>query len=263
MLKSSRLVAITGCLLGLSVTLLPLGTHAVTITQEEVNVSATINGYLSLVAVSHTDTTGISTYDDQTNTYSGTFNVGDHTDAFGTTRYQVSCNFLTHDVTDEHDNTTTVRGCENGWNVTAEADNYNATTDEAEMIPSLGTNAYRIKSIKANGLTGANSNWLMKVAGVTRTFNGNTTTPTPQSYTDTTHNIARNYGDANFEAIPYYNASRADIVHGNTFTGSGTPTTYSYNGYQEFDVTYGFSAGHATADTYTGTITYTLSINAS
>lgn len=255
MLKSSRLVAITGCLLGLSVTLLPLGTHAVTITQQEVNVSATIDGYISFLAVAHTPTTDVSTYDDTTNTYAGTFNVGDHTEAFGTTRYQVSCNFLA-------DNDFTPNICQNGWTVTAAAASY-AATNEAQMVPANNANSYRIKSITANGLTGAESNWLMKVAGVTRTFNGNTSAPAGASYTDSVNNINRNYNN-HFEAIPYSNATNKAVATGNTFTPSSSQgaTTYSYNGYQEFDVTYGFSAGHATADTYTGVITYTLSINA-
>ncbi len=254
MLKSSRLVAITGCLLGLSVTLLPLGTHAVTITQSVDTVSATIDGYISFLAVDHTATAGTSTYDSTNNKYVGTFNVGDHTEAFGTTRYQVSCNFLA-------DNDFTPNTCQHGWNVTATSTYYNATTYEAEMRPTLAANSYTIKSIKSNGLTGANSNWLMKVAGVSRTFNGNTTAPAGANYTDSINNIARNYNNQ-FEAIPYSNATDKRVATGNTFTDNGD-STYSYNGYQEFDVTYGFSAGHATADTYTGIITYTLSINAS
>lgn len=255
MLKSSRLVAITGCLLGLSVTLLPLGTHAVTITQTEADVSATIDGYVSFVAVSHTPNTGTSTYDSTNNKYEGTFNVGDHTNNFGTTRYQVSCNFLS-------DSDFTPNTCQHGWTVTATSTYYNATTHEAEMRGNIQANSYTIKSITANGLTGANSNWLMKVSGVSRTFNGNTTAPAGANYTDSINSIARNYND-NFEAIPYSNASSNAVATGNTFTCSGNPVTCSYNGYQEFDVTYGFSAGHATADTYTGIITYTLSINAS
>ena len=256
MLKSSRLVAITGCLLGLSVTLLPLGTHAVTITQQEVNVSATIDGYLSFVAVSHTPTTNVSSYDEADNKYYGTFNVGDHTEAFGTSRYQVSCNFLS-------DNDFTPNTCQYGWNVTATSTYYNATTHEAEMRGGNQANAYTIKSNKANGLTGANSNWLIKITGDTRTSqDGSTVHPVGAEYTDSDNNIARDYTD--FEAIPYGNATNKTVVTGNTFTPvtNGNTTTYTYKGYQEFDVTYGFSAGHATADTYTGTITYTLSVNA-
>lgn len=268
MLKSSRLVAITGCLLGLSVTLLPLGTHAVTITQDEVNVSATIDGYLSFLAVGHTDHTTdasyTSTYDSGTNTYSGTFNVGDHTDTFGTTRYQVSCNFLA-------DNDFNPNTCHHGWTVSATvtndndaSKNYDASSHAAIMIPANPSNSYRIQSITANGLTGANSNWLLKVNGVSRTYNGHTTAPAGAQYTDSVNGISRDYNNS-FEALPYGNATNKRVATGNTFTPDtvGNVTTYSYNGYQEFDVTYGFSAGHATADTYTGTITYTLAINAS
>ena len=128
MLKSSRLVAITGCLLGLSVTLLPLGTHAVTITQQEVNVSATIDGYLSFTAVSHTPTTTVSSYDETNNKYYGAFNVGDHTEAFGTSRYQVSCNFLS-------DNDFTPNTCQHGWKVSATVTNSeNDPTKNREAI---------------------------------------------------------------------------------------------------------------------------------
>jgi len=264
MLKSSRLVAITGCLLGLSVTLLPLGTHAVTITQQEVNVSATIDGYLSFTAVSHTPTTNVSSYSKADNKYYGTFNVGDHTEAFGTSRYQVSCNFLS-------DNDFTPNTCQHGWKVSATVTNsendptknYDATTHEAIMVPGNPQNAYTIKSNKTNGLTGANSNWLIKITGDTRTYqDGSTVHPAGAEYTDSDNNIARDYTD--FEAIPYGNATNKTVVTGNTFTPvtNGNTTTYTYKGYQEFDVTYGFSAGHATADTYTGTITYTLSVNA-
>ena len=255
MLKSSRLVAITGCLLGLSVALLPLGSHAVTIIRSTDTVSAIIDGYVSFAAVSHTPTTDVSTYDSTNNKYVGTFDVGGHTEAFGTTRYQVSCNFLA-------DNDFTPNTCQHGWTVTATSTYYDATTDEAEMRGAIQANAYTIKSITANGLTGANSNWLMKVTGVSRTYNGNTTAPSGAAYTDTAHNnLVRNYDD-HFEAIPYNNASSSAVAEGNTFTCSGNPVSCSYNGTQDFDVTYGFSAGFATADTYTGIITYTLSINA-
>ncbi|MBQ1528453.1 hypothetical protein IIZ77_02275 [Candidatus Saccharibacteria bacterium] len=142
--------------------------------------------------------------------------------------------------------------------------NYDASSRAAIMIPANSSNSYRIQSVTANGLTGANSNWLLKVNGVQRTYNGNTTAPAGASYTDEINNISRNYNNS-FEALPYGNATDKRVATGNTFTHNtaGNVTTYSYNGYQEFDVTYGFSAGHATADTYTGTITYTLAINAS
>ncbi len=201
MLKSSRLVAITGCLLGLSVTLLPLGTHAVTITQQEVNVSATIDGYLSFAAVSHTPTTNVSSYDETNNKYYGTFSVGDHTEAFGTSRYQVSCNFLS-------DNDFTPDTCQHGWKVSATVTNsendatknYDATTHEAIMVPGNAQNAYTIKSNKDNGLTGANSNWLIKITGDTRTYqDGSTVHPVGAEYTDANNNIARDYTD--FEAM--------------------------------------------------------------
>lgn len=254
MLKSSRLVLATGTLLGLSVAFLPQNSRAVTVAQSVDRVSAVVDGYLAFDAISHTPTSNVSTYSTDTNTYSGTFNVGDHTDAFGTTRYRVTCNFLS-------DNDFNPNTCQNGWNVTATSTYYNATTHEAEMRGSNNINVYTIKSIKANGLNGSESNWLMKITGVARNYqDGSTDHPSGAQYTDTAHgNLARNYTD--FEAIPYENASSSNVATGNTFTAvSGATTTYTYKGYQEFDVTYGISAGHATADTYTGVITYTLSI---
>lgn len=255
MLKSTRLVLTFGTLLGLSVAFLPQTSRAVTVTQSVDRVSAIIDGYLAFDAISHTPTTNVSTYNDQTNTYVGTFNIGDHTNAFGTTKYRVTCNYLT-------DNDFTPNTCQYGWKVTATSTYYNATTHEAEMRGDNGANAYTIKSIEANGLTGANSNWLMKITGDSRTYmDSSTIHPAGAQYTDSTNNIARDYRD--FEAIPYSNSSSKVVVTGNTFTAvAGTPTTYTYKGFQEFDVTYGFSAGMAVADTYTGEITYTLSINA-
>ena len=256
MLKSTRLVLTFGTLLGLSVAFLPQTSRAVTVTQSIDTVSATIDGYLAFDAISHTPTTDVSTYDNVNNKYVGTFNVGDHTNAFGTTKYRVTCNYLA-------DNDFTPNTCQYGWNVTATSTYYNASTHEAEMRGANNANAYTIKSITASGLTGANSNWLMKITGDSRTYmDGSTVHPAGAQYTDSVNSIARDYRD--FEAIPYSNSSSKVVVNGNTFTAvSGTPTTYTYKGYQEFDVTYGFSAGMATADTYTGIITYTLAINAS
>lgn len=254
MLKSTRLVLIFGTLLGLSVAFLPQASRATTFVQSIDRVSATIDGYLAFDAISHTPTDGTSTYTN--NAYTGTFNVGDHTNAFGTTKYRVTCNYLA-------DNDFTPNTCQYGWKVTAESTYYNASTDEAEMRGGNPANAYTIKSIKASGLTGANSNWLMKITGDSRTYmNGSNEHPAGAVHDATSHTPARNYTD--FEAVPYDNGDSKVVVNGNTFTAvSGATTTYTYKGYQEFDVTYGFSAGHATADIYTGIITYTLAINAS
>ena len=263
MLKSTRLVLIFGTLLGLSVAFLPQASRATTFVQSIDRVSATIDGYLAFDAIAHqagTPASGSSSYayDSTNNRYTGTFEVGSHTGAtgLGTTTYRVTCNYLA-------DNDFTPNTCQYGWNVTATSTYYNATTHEAEMRGGNPANAYTIKSITANGLTGANSNWLMKVTGDSRTYmDGSTVHPVGAQYTDSNNSISRDYRD--FEAVPYFNSSSKVVVNGNTFTPvSGTPTTYTYKGYQEFDVTYGFSAGHATADTYTGIITYTLAINAS
>ena len=250
MLKSTRLVLISGTLLGLSVAFLPQVSRATTFVQSVDTVSATIDGYLAFDAISHTATTGVSTY--ANNAYIGTFQPGGHTEAFGVTKYRVTCNFLS-----DNDFTATIgtNTCQYGWSVTAEATNDD--NSYATMVPEGQTNAYRIKSDKSKGLTGSDANWLMKVTGIERTFNGNTTAPSPYTYSTTI-----DFG--NFESIPFDTSTNKTVVTGYTFTPvSGTPTTYSYNGYQEFEVTYGFSAGMATADTYTGEITYTLHINAS
>lgn len=252
MLKSSRLVLITGSLIGLAVTMLPQTSRAVTIVQDEVNVSATIDGILSLTATAHnTVGTADSTYTSSNNTYSATFNAAGYSTNFANTTYQVTCNYLSS-ATIEDVSGNAPSSCTNGWRVTATAGDYNATTHEAQMTPPAGSsNAARIKSIKANGLDGTSSNWLIKVTGTTR----GGVTPTP--YTSGSVNFA------DFEAIPLSTTDNKSVVTGNTFSCSGSPTVCEYNGYQEFVVTYGFSAGAATpADTYTGTITYTLSVNA-
>ncbi len=252
MLKSSRLVLITGSLIGLAVTMLPQTSRAVTIVQDEANVSATIDGILSLTATAHnTVGTADSTYTSSNNTYSATFNAASYSTNFANTTYQVTCNYLSSSTIEDVSGNTP-SSCTNGWRVTATASDYNATSHEAQMVPANGSNAARIKSIKANALDGTNSNWLIKVTGTTR----DGVTPTPY-----TNGSTINF--ANFEAIPLSTADNKSVVTGNTFNCSGSPTVCEYNGYQEFVVTYGFSAGAATpADTYTGTITYTLSVNA-
>lgn len=246
MLKSTRLVLISGTLLGLSVAFLPQVSRATTFVQSVDTVSATIDGYLAFDAVSHTPTTGVSTY--ANNAYTGTFQAGGHTEAFGTTKYRVTCNFLS-----DNDFTATIgtNTCQHGWSVTAVASTNDGSY--ATMTPANNQNAYRIKSDKSKGLSGSDSNWLMKVTGISREFNGNTTSPSAYR----SGNI--NYGV--FESIPFNSVTEQTVVTGNTFTYDDQEDTYSYNGYQEFNVTYGFAAGMATADTYTGEITYTLHLN--
>lgn len=237
MLKSTRLILTFGTLLGLSVAFLPQASRATTITQDEVNVSATINGILSLEAIAHAN--GTATYSSAENKYSATMNAGSGTENFGMTTYRVTCNYLIENETD----------CSNGWKVTAAS----GTDDNsyATMVGSTG-NTFKIQSVKANGLTGANANWLMKISNVT----GNVNAIVP--FSDNT--LGRNYN--NFDIIPITSDTNKTVVTGNTFTvSSGTKT---YNGTQSFNVTYGLSAGTSSvADTYTGSITYTLSLNAS
>ncbi|MBR2586935.1 hypothetical protein IKE71_00995 [Candidatus Saccharibacteria bacterium] len=240
-MKSSRLVAINGILLGLAATLLPLGTHATTIAQETVDVSVTINGVLALAATNNVAGTS-SSYDETNNIYSGSIYARTAADDFGTTTYEVTCNYLTYT-----ESGTTYPGCENGWKVTAESDTNN--NSYATMVGGA-SNAHKILSNKANGHDGSNSNWLMKIVPVS---NGGGALA---AYTAT----GINYAD--FETIPISTSTNKTVVTGNTFTGP-VNGAYTYIGTQSFNAVYSVSAGSSTpADTYTGSITYTLSVNA-
>ena len=249
MLKSSRLVAIIGILLGLSVTLLPLGSHATTATQTTVAVSATIDGYLAFTATAHAAGTDVS-YED--NKYSATMGSNSYNATFGTTTYEVVCNYLSS--TDyEDENGDTPSSCSNGWKVTAVASNYSGTY--ATMEPTNASNGFKIQSNKANGLTGTAANWLMKVDPISKTIDGNNYAPS--AYTATGIDFS------DWESIPYTNSSNKVVATGNTFDYDDAEDVYTYLGEQEFKVIYGVSTGSTTpADTYTGTITYTLTVNA-
>lgn len=241
MAKSIRLIIITGVLLGLSVTLLPLRSYATGEDVAESTIRATIDGALSLTATAHTPGTG---YSYSEGAYSGTFNAGASTENLGTTTFEVECNFLTYQTT-ENQVATTHRGCENGWNVTAES---SSASNGYAAMDGTGSNSYKILSNSANGLTSSQPNWLMKVTGVTQSG----VTPTP----------AAAYSNV-FGSIPHATSASKTIVTGNTFDTTTTPGTNIYIGKQSFTVTYGFGAGTiAPADTYTGVITYTLAINA-
>ena len=246
MIKSARLVAVSGLLLFGSVALLPcLSFAATTIVQTTENVSATVNGYLALSATAHVpDTSTGVTYDSTTNTYIGTFSLMGSTDRFGITTYEVTCNYMS-------DPASVYSGdCSNGWTVSAEASNNDTASGAAAMVPSDVSNTYRIKSTSpaVNPLSGTTANWLMKITGVGKTVGGSTFTPNSSTYS---------YN--NFNVIPPKNNS-ATVVEGNTFrTVSGVNNTYI--GTESFQAQYGFTAGmDAVAGTYTGTVTYTLHV---
>ena len=276
MLKSSRLVLALGTLLGASVAVLPATSFAATsITHSTDTVSATINGYLSFTEVSHAYGT-TTTYDETNKSYTGTFNLMDSTNNFGTTTYEVTCNYNTTktpyvlDVNDVDNDATTDKlvagavsdgnggyyyssyvntNCANGWIVKAQASTYDQTTNAATMEPeNPSTNSFKIKSTTA-ALSGTSANWKLKTAAVSGTQNA-----TVAPYVNNSE--SKNYAD--FDVVP--GSTAAPVVTGNTFTGTNNAT---YLGPQQFTVTYGFTAGmDAVADTYTGEITYTLYVNA-
>lgn len=249
MVKSSRLVLGFGILLGLSAAILPHCSFAATrITSSTENVTATINGYIAFSATDHKENTGVTVYDEQTNTYSGTFSLMDSTTNFGTTTYEVICNYLSDPNSDPNERLS--GNCSNGWTVSAESST--ATDNAATMVPSDQSITYRIKSTSpsTNPLNGTKANWLMKVIGVSKTVDTSTFTPSSTSY-----------GYDDFNIIPAKNNS-ATVVTGNTFRTINSSTTYI--GSESFRVQYGFTAGmDAVAGTYTGTVTYTLHLNAS
>lgn len=251
MLKSSRLVIISGLLLGLSVTLLPLSSYAVADTN---TVRAVVDGILSLTATAHTgsvqDSDYTATYDSTNNIYAQTFAVGSASTTFGKTSYEVVCNFLST-TTIKDEGGTNNANCANGWKVNATADHYDSTSHAATMTQTGVTSA--ISSIKANGWTGTTSNWGLRVSPT------GTHAPIAASYTDSVNSLSMNY--ATMEALPRSNASAQYVVYGDTFSESAG--VYTYLGPQTFDVVYGVSVGpEIPAGTYSGTITYTLVVKA-
>ncbi|MBQ7802748.1 hypothetical protein IJ380_02725 [Candidatus Saccharibacteria bacterium] len=281
MLKSTKLVLSLGILLGGSVAVLPTRSFAATsITSETVNVSATVNGYLAFTEISHTPGTGYSKIiENQVEKgYSGTFNPMDSTNNFGTTVYEVTCNYnstktpyVLDDNDYDNDGNTSERilagaqsdgdegflyssyvntNCANGWVVKAKS-----TKDDgayATMEPANTTlNPYKIKSTNpsTNPLDGTSANWLMKVAGVSNSKEIGSPASAATSYVS--------YAD--FNIIPA--VTEQSVATGNPFqTVSSVANTYV--GAQRFSVTYGFTAGmDAVADTYTGEIVYTLHVS--
>lgn len=247
MLKSTRLVAVSGLLLFGSIAFLPhLSFAATTVVQSTENVSVTVNGFLALSATNHEpDTDTGVTYDSTTNTYAGTFSLMGSSDKFGATTYEVTCNYMS-------DPASVYAGdCSNGWTVKAESST--ATDGAATMVPSDNTNPFRIKSTSpsVNPLSGTKANWLMKINGISKTVGGTTFTPDSSTYS---------YN--NFNIIPAKN-NETSVVSGNTFrTVGGVNNTYI--GTESFKALYGITAGmDAVAGTYTGAVTYTLYVNPS
>ena len=237
MRKSTSLVGVLGSLVGLGVLILPTTSFAATrITTQTNTVSLGIESYLALEQTAGVQGEGV-TYDRTTHTYSATLEPGSTPKtSFGTSTFHVICNYINE----------TSDSCHRGWKVTAKSgtDAPIGSTRYATMTAASNNNPAVIYS-KSGTLSSTESNWQMSVAGVAKS---GTTSPSPA------------VGYSSLTAIPPLNDS-ATVVSGNTFQTINTvPNTYI--GDQEFTVTYGVSAGPATpADTYTGTITYTLSIN--
>ena len=241
MRKSTKLVLVLGVLVGLSAAVLPSSSFAsTTVTTQTNNVSLTLDKVLALTVVGGTSPSSNATYNNGTGTYTGTLDAAATDARFGETTFRVTCNYLTG--ADAND------ACPNGWTATAEAAN-KATisgTDYATMEPSNNSNPAKIYS-KETTLSSSHATWLMKVAGVSNALNRGTTAT-----------YATNYN--NLYLVPAKDHPTA-VATGNTFqTVNSVGNTYV--GEQDFKVTYGISTGGATpADTYTGEITYTLSIN--
>lgn len=269
MLKSSKLVLALALLLGGSCAVLPSRSFAATrIESVDAQVSATVTGYIAFSATAHTPGSS-TTYDSTNNKYVGTFRPGDNTSNFGTTTFQVYCNYRTTAYgvstpdyedsdsdgdTDELITTTAYNGtdCGNGWSVSAAS-----TTAASGAATMVGANhGYAIKStpLATNPLTGATSNWVMQVAGVSKTVSGSTFAPAPANYTSG----SGNYGS--LSPVPAYGDAKT-VITGATFRNISS--TMTYIGPEEFTATYGFVAGlDAIADTYNGSVVYTLHVNA-
>lgn len=264
MLKSSKIVLCLGLLLGGSVAVLPTKTRATRVIDTAgAEVSLTLARVLALEMIGDgvpgTSVGGAATtWNSTDNSYSASFNVSDHSDAthpFGTTHYNVICNYLAAAApaseTSEERAARLADDCSHGWQVSVSP--AAASGGYAAMTPENGSNAARIKSNSANGLSGSKSNWLLKIAGVAKTTDASGATVA--SYAPTPETAFNNQ----FGTIP---ATSGTVVTGNTFASAGAGT-FNYLGDQQFDAIYGVSAGYdVPADTYTGTLTYTLSIRA-
>lgn len=265
MLKSTKVVLSLGLALGASVAVLPTRSFAaMTIVTADAQVEATVAGVVGFSATSHT-TGSETTYSN--NIYSGTFRPHEYTDNFGTTTYEVLCNYRSANYSGKIyydsdrngtfdavwrnngvDVTPANADCSQGWRVQAKAASGYVSGGNAVLTTS-GSPAYTIPSTAptstASYATSSSANWGMKIAGVGKTVSGATFTPSPAS------------GFNVFHLVP--GSTAADVVSGNTFqTVSGVANTYI--GTESFQVTYGFNAGMAVAGTYTGQVEYTLYI---
>ena len=261
MLKSTKIVLSLGVLLGGSVAILPTRSFAaMTITAADAQISATVAGVVGFSATAH-ETGDETTY--ANNIYSGTFLPHEYTDNFGTTTYEVLCNYRAanysgdiyydsdddgvYDAIWEEDDDAVAPAdadCSDGWKVQATAASSYIVSNSAVLTTS-GTPAYTIPSVApdstASFATSSSANWGMKVAGVAKTVNSVSYAPAPATGFDV------------FHLVP---ATATDVISGNTFKTN----SYTYIGTESFSVTYGFNAGMAVAGTYTGQVEYTLYI---
>ncbi|MBQ6320786.1 hypothetical protein IJI17_00995 [Candidatus Saccharibacteria bacterium] len=267
MLKSTKIVLSLGLALGASVAILPTRSFAaITIVTSEAQVSATIAGVVGLSATSHA--TGSNTsYDSTNNIYTGSFLPHEYTDNFGTTTYEVLCNYRaanysgniyydsdgdeTYETIWKDSNNQPVApanaDCAAGWKVQATAP-AGYVSGGAAVMTTGGSPAYTIPSTTPTSTTSfassTSANWGMKVAGISKTVSSTAFTPAPATGFDV------------FHATP---AAATDVISGSTFrTVDGVANTYI--GTESFSVTYGFNSGMAVAGTYTGQVEYTLYI---
>ena len=250
---STKLVAILGSLVGLSAAVLPSSSFASTSVVSHTNaVTLDVNNVLALALVSGVAGDNDVTYSN--GTYSATLDAGSTKSSFGTSTFRVTCNYIGSGS----------NSCSTyGWKVNAASNNKAQIggVDYATMEPTNpSTNPAKIYT-KSGTLSSSESNWQMRVAGSAKsvTINGNSYSTTPPTY-------APGYNVLNL--VPPGSIDDGEVVGGATVVSGNTFQTINsvantYIGDQEFTVTYGVSTGGATpADTYTGTITYTLSLNA-
>ena len=246
MRKSTVLVGVLGVLVGLGVLVLPATSFASTMVTTQTNtVTLGIDDILALTLVNGVGGTDV-TYSN--GTYTGTLDAGSVKASFGTSTFRVTCNYIGSGS----------NSCSTyGWKVQAASGNEGTVNGVkyATMEPADATaNPAKIYS-KAASLSASESNWMMSTTGVAKNImiNGD-------SYPTTAPAAQNSFGS--LKNVPP-KTTPATVISGNTFQTINSVAN-TFIGDQEFTATYGVSAGASTpADTYTGTITYTLSINAS
>lgn len=181
--------------------------------------------------------------------YSKTMSAGEFLSNFGTTSMDIYCNVV------EYNSTTAVKpNCrDNGWSLVAES-TYSATeggSTYAAMRSSTGT--ANILSTTPT-IDGTSSTWAMQVI------------PAPRDIVDSENTtIATGIAPVavnNFGSMHIVPSTSTEILTGNTFPViGGTP---HFIGFLSTNVRYGISVSSQTASgTYTGIITYTVSLKAS